>query len=281
MKKVLATALFGRDEEYEQYLRAWLRGALNLFPAQDDWTIFLAVDDMTADRYARFFERLRTAGLVEVRSFGSAPLCQAMLWRMAPVFEPTDVVFCRDIDAPPMPRDRACCDAFIDSDCVAHTVHDSPLHVGIMGGLCGFRSHAFREATGIVKLDGLFAAANLTDEMWANHGADQVALNRLLDRIGGPKLLEHRFTGWAAGQPAQLARRRPGYYDCAGQSACVPDAGRPWNDGLAAEVVESADWLGNHLGCDGYDQAKAIAFWDQHGDQHVALWLRACEGDGI
>lgn len=281
MRKVLATALFGGSDKYERYLRAWLRGALNLFPASDDWSIFVAVDDMTFDRYRRFFDRLRTTGLVEVRSFGSAPLCKAMLWRMAPVFESTDVVFCRDIDAPPMPRDRACCDAFIDSDCVVHTVHDNPLHIGIMGGLCGFRSREFRDATGLLTLGGLFFEANFTDEMWGSHGADQVALNRLLDRIGGPKLLEHRFAGWAAGQPAQLPRRQPGYYDCAGQSATVPDTGWSWNDGLSADVVAAADRLGNHLGCAGYDEAPAISFWDQYGDPHVAFWLSACEGDGI
>lgn len=279
--KIVTTALFGDGDKYAQYLRAWIRGVLNLFPKHEGWLPWVMIDDVAAaSKHGQFIARLNDVGLVAVLQLRREPLTRAMLWRMLPVFAnpgEADYVFCRDLDSPPMPRDRACCDFFMTTDCVVHTIHDNVAHAGIMGGLCGFRSRAFVDTTGFAKLEDLCAAAKFTDDVWAQHGADQIALNRLLNRSDGPKLLEHRFAGWQGGQPDQAPRRKPGLYICPGASALVPNAGRAWLPGLDPDVVAAADRLGAHLGCAGYDHEAARDFWDRKGNFAIAASVHACE----
>jgi hypothetical protein len=287
MKKIVSIALFGeRHAEYAKYLPAFVRGHLNLFPLVEGWRLRVHVDDVVLHgEHGRYLARLFNTGLVDVASMGAAPLTRAMLWRMAPAFEEgVDFAFCRDIDAPPMPRDRACCDEFIrvavEKKCSLHTIHDNVMHEGIMGGLCGVYAPLFRDVTGLPSLERLYAAAEATlgrAVPWEEHGQDQLALNRLFLRVGGPRLFEHRFNGWHAGPRAQRPRS-VGKYPCGGVSSPVPDVGsstgkldhQPWRRDVA-------DKLGNHLGCAGYDLVEAIRFWDVHGDAGIATTLAACE----
>lgn len=269
--KVVSLVLFGSGDKYGQYLRAFVRAHLNLFPQSEEWSLRVHVDDIVRDgEYGAYLKRLESAGLVETRNMGSAPLTAAMLWRLAPVFDPAvDYVFCRDLDACPMPRDRACCDAFIVSQCVVHTIHDNVAHFGIMGGLCGFVAPAFRTATGMGSLADLYAWAAESDTRWARHGTDQEVLGRLLDQGNGPSLLEHRFAGWAQGQPHREEKRKPSHYQCAAWSVPVPDEAPPW--------PPMADRLAAHLGAAGFDHKSAVAFWDEHGDPEIAKRVAECE----
>ncbi len=289
MKKVISIALFGDGDKYAQYLPAFVRAHLNLFPVEDGWRLRVHIDDTVfGNEHGRYLARLFGAGLVDVARMGSAALTKAMLWRMAPVFDDgVDFVFCRDLDAPPMPRDRACCVEFIraadKTRCAVHTVHDNLMHEGIMGGLCGFHAPALRAVTGWRSLDDLYAAAQTTDVEWARHGVDQLVLNRLLLRFGGPRMFEHRFAGWHGGAGKHPARGI-GKYACGGVSAPVPNAGTNHpgvhnvsNISHAAEMIAQSDLLGNHLGCAGYDHVAARKFWDAHGDAGVAAKVAACE----
>lgn len=206
-----------------------------------------------------------------------------MAWRLDPVFEAgVDYAFCRDLDAPPMPRDRACIDQFILSQATVHTIHDSDQHVGIMGGLCGFWVPRFREQTGLKSLEDIYIFANLTDIEWDVHGTDQLVLNRICLRPGGPLLLEHRYNGWwngPGGRPAKAASE----YVCDAYSARTPDIA-PFKgvrdaDGIehALQLLKQANHLGAHLGCAGYDHEDAVKFWDEHGDEEITLTLAKCE----
>lgn len=277
MKKTVSIAFFGNGDKYAQYISAFLRAHLNLFPLDEGWTLRIHCDDIVGNGpHGQFLHRLAERGLAEVRHMGSAILTKAMLWRMAPIFDDdVDYVFCRDLDACPMPRDRACMEAFIRSGCVVHTILDNQAHTGIMGGLCGFHAPAFRKATGFRTLDDLYAAAARTDAQWAQHGMDQVALNCLLVRLGGPRLLEHRFAGWHAG-PGIFPVRGPGNYACGGLSGLTPDTGV---SKFSGELAARADRLGNHLGCAGYDHAAACAFYDEHGDKAISAMIASCEAD--
>lgn len=278
--KVVSVALFGDGDQYGRYLGAFVRAHLNLFPRHEDWRLRVHVDPIVAaGAYGRILLNLEEAKLLEVRCIEPAILCRAMLWRMLPVFEKTqyvfdeEYVFCRDIDALPMPRDRACCDQFIVSKATVHTIHDHQLHVGIMGGLCGFRSQEFRQTTGFRSLDDVYNAAGQAP--WGLKGADQVALNSLLLRPDGPTLLEHRYAGWLKG-PHLHQGKTAGAYPNDSWSAPVPDG---WMcNGSLSPLYAQADLLGDHLGCAGFDYEAATKFWDDHGDPRVTQHVAECEG---
>lgn len=275
MKKIVSLALFGSGNIYARYFGAFARAHLNLFPIAEGWKLRVHCDGaVKSGRYGRVLDRFAGDGLVEISHMLAQPpvLTKAMLWRLDPVFDSTvDYVFARDLDACPMPRDRAVCDQFILSQAVVHTVHDNLQHTGIMGGLCGFHAPAYRAATGFKSLDDLYRAANLTDEQWALHGMDQIALNTL--QVRGPLLLEHRFGGWMQGAPTGAIREASEYH-CSAWSAPVPDVGV---SRFVGELAARADRLANHMGAAGYDRETAVKFYDEYGDPEIAARVAACE----
>lgn len=283
MRKVVSIALFGDStrkdgsgQNYHVYLSNYVLAHLNLFPVIDGWELHVHVDDITINsNYGRFLTRVSSrVDSIKTLMMGSAGLTKAMLWRMRPVFSSTiQYSFCRDIDCIPMPRDRAICDTFIASNCAVHAPADSMSHAGVMGGMCGFKNSAFRIITGIESLDELYAFAKKSEAEWAQHGTDQLVLNRLIDRADGPTLLEHRYNGWHAG-PGKYPARKAGEYRCKSWSTPVPDKGK---SKLSPELQAQADLLANHLGAAGYDVAAARVFWTEHGDPEISKLVKECE----
>jgi hypothetical protein len=277
MIKIVSTALFGdAHTNYAKYVPAFIRGALNIFPIRDNWRIRFCVDSQVASgetgalirRYAH--EGLCESVIMYTSTKASPPLCWGMMWRLAAVFEPNvEYVFSRDLDAPPMPRDRACCDRFIQSKATMHTIHDHEQHMGIMGGLCGVWAPDFLLRTGLRRLEDLRALADTTIGHaatgrldWSRKGADQAALNTLLVARPQLTLLEHRYKG-----------REPGLYPCEAWSTQTPSV---LDDSIEKAMADS---LGAHLGCAGYDIDAAVQFWDEHGDVRITDALHACEAD--
>lgn len=281
VKKAVSIAVFGENHaKYAVNLPAFVLGHLNVFPIAEGWKLHVHVDDdVYHSRYGAFLRALSDVNLVAVTRMEKAPLTYAMLWRLFPAFLPdVEFTFARDLDAPPMPRDRACCEHFMASGLDVHTVHDNVAHAGVMGGLSGYYGPGFREVTGFQTLWDLYAWCEKWKPDWAMHGTDQVMLNRLICASGGPTLFEHRFNGWTAGQPGVGPKRKAGSYPCRGMSAPVPDKG--WRlKRLYSELQETADRLGNHLGCAGYDLNEAERFWLHNGDQNVATTVEALRRD--
>lgn len=258
MKKAISYALFGKDHQpYAQYLPAIVRAHHNLF---EEFDLNIYIDnDVLYSKTGELINFYQKEGLLNGRvvlsSIGAkAQLTEAMLWRMIPVFEPdVEYVFCRDLDDCPTPRGRLVCDQFMASDAVVHTVHDNALHIGIMGGLCGFHAPKFRQATGLNSLDDLYERAGAVD--WSVKGTDQDVLNRIcLGSKDGPLLFEHRFNGYWSG-PDKQPKRAAGKYLCPAVSAPVPDKGNH-------PVFNSVAEFTNHLGAAGYDLRAALDFWD-------------------
>ncbi len=283
MRKAISIALFGDStrkdgsgQNYHVYLSTFLLAHLNLFPVNEGWELHIHVDDTTlGSSYGRTLTRLSSKiEAVKTVMMGSAGLTKAMLWRMRPVFSSTiDYTFCRDIDCVPMPRDRALCDTFIASNCAVSAPADSQSHAGVMGGMCGFKNSAFRIITGIESLDQLYDFAKKSEAEWAQHGTDQLVLNRLVDRADGLTLLEHRYNGWHAG-PGKYPARKAGEYRCKSWSTPTPDVGK---SKLSSELQAQADLLANHLGAAGYDHVAARAFWEKHGNAEIAAVVRESE----
>jgi len=275
MKKVITTALFGEGNLYAQYIGALVRGCLNLFPLAEDWRLHVFVDKLAAHAT---LGRLRDAGLIDVTEMGPAPLCWACLWRMIPVFDPeVDYVFCRDIDAAVMPRDRACISEFIASGLVVHNIHDHVQHVDMLGGLCGFRTAVFREKIRLYSIGELRAAADkLRWRPWEVKGVDQDVLNVFLLPTGGPDIFEHRYNGWFGRAGKMPPQTKNSSY--AKVSAPTPDVGVvPLSLQWSTDDIARADGLGAHLGCAHYDHVAAARFWDNHGDPEVAEKVAECE----
>ena len=282
MNKIVSIALFGDGNRYAQYFSSLVLAHLNLFPREEGWGLRVHFDlAVEGDRVGETIHALHDAELIQARRMGSAYsaerqllLTKCMMWRVAPVFDPAaEYVFSRDLDALPMPRDRAACEQFMLSKAAVHTVHDSMSHAGIMGGLSGFSSFLFRRATGFTSLADVYAYAKKTDAEWAEHGTDQVVLNRMTVSFPHLTLLEHRYSGWASGKPGPY-RRAPLDYACEAWSTPLPDAGL---SKLSPELAARADGLAPHLGSAGYDHGAARAFWEEHGDQESARQLRECE----
>lgn len=283
MVKVVSTALFGPEyEKYARYVPAFIRGALHVFPIREDWRTRFCVDSTVAKsetgalirRYAR--EGLCESVIIYGTTTATPPLCWAMMQRLGAAFEPgVEYAFSRDLDAPPMPRDRECCEAFVRSKTAVHTIHDNEQHSGVMGGLCGVWAPEFMRQTGFRRLEDLrdWAGGGVD---WGRKGADQQALNGLLSSRPQLTLLEHRY-----------GDRQPGSYPCDAWSTRVPDAGALERRGIKwicravesqwSTVVCGADRIGPHLGCAGYDHEAAVEFWDKHGDYRIADALHACE----
>jgi len=130
--------------------------------------------------YGRALVELSNRGLVKLRYVGkAATLCGPMLWRLLPVWDQeVEHVFCRDVDALPMPRERIAVDEFTDPwmFLLAHALYDHPQHGhGLCGGMIGFDAPKLRALTGLRSLGALLA---LSPEIDLDvPGADQDLLN--------------------------------------------------------------------------------------------------------
>jgi len=265
----------GSGMNYHRYLYAYVQAHANLFPIRERWELHVHVDDLTMkSEYGKPLLRMKERHLIELKTMGDAILTRSMLWRMVPVFSPdVHVVFCRDIDCIPMPRDRAVCDTFIASNCAVSAAQDAPAHSGVMGGMSGFAASAFRTVTGFNSLDDLYTFATKSEQEWAQHGTDQLVLNRLVDSRPKLTLLEHRYAGWHCGPNAKTPHSR-GEYRCKSWSTPTPDVGKST---LPFELREQADRLANHLGAAGYDHLAGREFWAKHGDLEITKAVGECE----
>ena len=138
--------------------------------------------------YGQALIELSNRGLVKLCYRGPAStLCGPMLWRLAPIWQDgVEFVFCRDVDALPMPRERIAVEEFVRQPHIAaHAIYDSPQHGnGLCGGMIGFNTHRFRMVTGIGSLAALYAAG--VDFDLDVPGADQELLNaHVLPRLDG------------------------------------------------------------------------------------------------
>ena len=146
-----------------------LRAYYAVYP---DWELRIHHDDrVTLTPYFPVLEKLQEQGELRLVYVGKANrLCEAMLWRCLPFWDPEVEVFaCRDIDSLPMPRERVMLEEFCASDKPIHAMLDSESHTGpLMGGMCSFKggppADSFQDWIAGAQLD--------------THGSDQTFLNR-------------------------------------------------------------------------------------------------------
>lgn len=236
--KVIAYSVFGPESyKYTKYLPAVEAAHRVLFP-----------DYM----FAVHRESL-------IRTEPRPPLCKAMLFRLGPLFWPNvDAVFCRDIDSLPTPRDRAACEEFLVSDADVHTIHDAPVHDGMLGGLCGFKASVRRGLAefGVRSLEDFYDAAEQAvcatphlaqNFSWERKGADQDALNCFI--VPNFRVLVHANPG----------RNHRGFFS---QYKSVIWRPTPQiGSGLPTDKLFEAEALSPFLGAPGFNVEKALAFY--------------------
>lgn len=152
--KAISYSIFGVGEtnpncfSFESYLRGLhLNLRLNrlIYP---DWITVINCDSKTQP----FVWDLNNLPNVRVMSHKAAPLCAAMLWRLAPVFEMSgghwlySHVICRDVDSPTTYREAQAVQVWINNDKAMHAIADSVSHtIPLMGGMIGVRPDYFTE----------------------------------------------------------------------------------------------------------------------------------------
>ena len=181
-KKVVSLALFDppaaqkRDMSYTEYLPAVIRGNLS---AYHGWELWIYHDSSLYHcDYGDTLVRLHNAGKIRLIYAGECErLCESMLWRMMPMFDPDVEWFAtRDVDAVPQPRDWRTIDAFSHTDKTVQVIHDSESHSGFMGGMACYNAPRLRAKLGYTSWDAFRDRAR--EFGVNNYGSDQKFLAR-------------------------------------------------------------------------------------------------------
>lgn len=189
MSRIVSYAFFRNDQSaYESercgvargrffvtYLPAIIRTHRSVYP---EFRLMVHHDDRAREfPYFKALERFHERGMLKLVYCGEAKrLCEAMLWRMRPIWDEPDseVVVCRDIDSLSTPRERGAVLRWIDTSSPIHGIHDSASHNGatLMGGLCAFKAGYVRKKYSRETWLSLVERFDLSA-----HGSDQHFLN--------------------------------------------------------------------------------------------------------
>lgn len=153
--KAISYALFGWDRaqhkdcfDFLSYLRSMhicIRFNRILYSG---WDNVINMDEATYNSpYRKIFDWHLSKGFIKIKLWPNGePLCKAMLWRVATVFDYSHPnwtyshVICRDLDSISTYREAQMVKQWIDEDKAIHCITDSVSHdIAMLGGLCGFR----------------------------------------------------------------------------------------------------------------------------------------------
>lgn len=178
--KLVSYSLFNSNcqrFERQAYIRGfYLNCRMNnlLYPAPD-WITHVEVERAIYEQYKALFDWLVEFNSLNITVNDNNPaLCEGMLWRMRPVFT-IDVthVLCRDSDAISTYREREVVQRWVEAQGAVLSLHDSPGHDGLMGGMVGFDTAQFKAFTGLNSWDEMVAGFDLSER-----GSDQHLLNQ-------------------------------------------------------------------------------------------------------
>lgn len=192
--KVISYSIFKADcqpFEFMAYLRGlYFNARMNklIYP---DWVTVLNIHDKVFDKYERFFGELQCLRVVH----HDAPLCEAMLWRMFPVFmkdfKVTHVI-CRDADAITTYKEAQAVQEWVDSGLGFHGITDNPAHsLPMMGGMVGFNVEQFRiEFPQWNSFEQMIRGVDLS-----KRGSDQDFMMKKIYPFAKPNMMGHFFEG--------------------------------------------------------------------------------------
>jgi hypothetical protein len=229
--KVLSYSLFGDPNSFEFnfYLRGiYFNARMNQILYPDFINVVHYQMDLYNTKVGELLEGLTYITKTNLVGVAKAPRCEAMLWRMMPLFSKTAQythVICRDADSVSTYREACCTYEWLDSSLPYHAINDNNAHGGLMGGLVAFNVNAFKNHTGYTSFEQMIKGVPLD-----KHGSDQNWMNKeLLPKIT-EGLLFHKLQG--SGGPAALTR-----YDVPSRKQVNP---KLWVTDLISRYIGSA-----------------------------------------
>lgn len=277
--KAISYSLFGYDRDraencfdFNSYLRGLtlcLRFNQLIFP---EWKTILQTDHATYNAFQNIFKQLEEKNILIVKlNKNGAQLCEAMLWRLKPLFNDYTHVLCRDLDSLSTYREAQAVQYWVDQNTkAAHAITDSVSHdLPMLGGMIGFMSKHFTARTGCNDFNSLM---NLKRMDFSTKGSDQTFLNQavypLFAEKGHDTITQHYFNGYSNTFLSD-------FHTC----TCPPPSGHrsdcPNNYliSLPDDLKESNSVCG-HIGASGWYETATFRFirkyWDRFKDIEAA-----------
>ena len=213
MSKAIAYSLFGFNKarvdncfDFNSYLRGLmlcLRFNRLIYP---DWQTILETDQSTYAGFEFFFKYLEERNIIRIeKNNNDIPLCEAMLWRLKPVFWKNKLdhtwefthVLCRDLDSPATYREAQAVQYWISKDKAMHAITDSISHdLPLLGGMIGIRPDHFSGRLNVNSWMDMMAISRMD---LSYKGTDQTFLNSHIyphfAQKGTDSITQHYFNG--------------------------------------------------------------------------------------
>lgn len=274
--KAIVYSLFGYGQprhkdsfDFPSYIRGFMvnvRMNRLLFPG---WVVVLETDKDTYSAFKKLFDNIG----IEVRVNDPAPLCEAMLWRMKPIFETQgdrwkySHVLCRDTDSPPTYREAQAVQYWINRDKAVHAITDSVSHtIPMLGGMIGVRPDYFTERAG-QSWEEMMSQAKGID--FTKKGSDQAFLNKYIypkfAEHGRDSITQHYFNG----MPNTFLSD---YRTC----SCPPTVGHEdhCKNNTPVDIpfeYKESNSVAGHIGAAGFYQTAMFQFLRKHRDKYSDL----------
>lgn len=242
------------------------------------WINVIETDRNTHDAFRPLFDHLRNSNtiLIELNK-NYAQLCEAMLWRLKPIFHTNqdgswkfDHVICRDLDSLCTYREAQAVQQWINDDTSVHAMTDSVSHdVALMGGMVGFNPRHFTAKTNAKTHHELMQRWS-TD--LSRKGSDQTFMNTVIYPLVGEKghdsITQHYFKGYGK---TWLSH----YNTC----NCWLDTCRQGHkEGCKLDVklsisedMKETNEVSEHIGASGWNQTQTMALIEKHKDKFTDL----------
>lgn len=297
--KAIAYSLFGGGKERQQNcfsfdsylcgLMLSLRLNRLVYP---DWQTVLETDQSTYTLYKDIFDKLTKKNILKINlNADGANLCEAMLWRLKPIFDYTHPywtyshVLCRDLDSLSTYRDAQAVQVWINNDKAMHAITDSISHdVALLGGMIGIRPAHFITITGIRSFQELMSYCKIDLSV---KGSDQTFLNSFIYPYFGTKGKESITQHYYKGHGKTWLND---FHTC----DCWRDACRIGHKegchenitlGIPSEIKDTNE-VSEHLGASGWNQQQTMNLIEKYKDKfediieierdykHIFYWIR-------
>ena len=285
MSKAIAYSLFGYDREkhrdcfsFNSYLAGLMLSIRLNRLVYPDWTNVLETDKATYTAFEKLFTYLQHNNILRIeRNNDGAPLCEAMLWRMKPVFWQNNFddwefshVICRDLDSLSTYREAQAVKTWINDDTSVHAITDSVSHdVAMMGGMIGFNPRHFTSKTNIRSFEELLGRWKTDLSL---KGSDQTLLNNTIYPLVGEKgrdsITQHYFKGhgktWLSHFntcTCWIDTCRQGH-----KPGCPLDI--PID---ISEDLKETNEVSEHIGASGWNQTQTMCLIEKHKDKFKDL----------
>ena len=273
--KAISYSLFGYNRERSENcfdFNSYLRGLMLcirfnrlIYP---EWENVLNTDQSTYNGFEELFKYLEERNILKVQiNKNGALLCEAMLWRLKPIYDNYTHVLCRDLDSLSTYRERQAVEYWVNQDTKAlHAITDSVSHdIPLLGGMIGAKCEHFKTRTHTNYFNELMSLCNINLSI---KGSDQTFLNTILYPMfadkGRDSITQHYFNGYANTFLSD-------FHTC----TCAPPMGHSYNcpnnyrTELPDEMKESNSVCG-HIGASGYYETQTFRFlrkyWNHFND---------------